>query len=295
MQTGVVFHIQRYSVHDGPGIRTVVFLKGCPLHCSWCSNPESQKPEPELAFQEDRCLGLSHCGLCQHEHAELSGCQDRPVLPADRTGIDDLEEICPAQAFRCYGCHMTVAEVLQEVEKDESFYTRSGGGLTLSGGEPLAQPQFALALLQEAKHRCIHTAIETCGFVPWPVLSKAALYLDYVFFDLKGMDGERLRCETGSDGRKIRENFQRLVATYPHLPIHVRTPVIPGVNDRADEIGRIAAFLQQHRPLRYELLPYHAYGRSKYRALGRTYLMRDVKLTAEHMQDLQDIVHRYGF
>lgn len=295
MQTGVVFHIQRYSVHDGPGIRTVVFLKGCPLHCSWCSNPESQKPEPELAFQADRCLGIAHCGLCRHAHPELGSCQDRPVLPADRTGLDDLEAICPAQAFRCYGRHMTVADVLQEVEKDEAFYTRSGGGLTLSGGEPLAQPQFALALLQEAKHRCIHTAIETCGFVPWPVLSEAALYLDYVCFDLKGMDGRRLQRETGSDGQKIRENFQRLLAAYPHLPIHVRTPVIPGVNDRAEEIGRLAAFLQQHRPSRYELLPYHAYGRSKYQALGRPYPMGDAKLTAEQMQALQNVIHRYGF
>ena len=293
VEEGVVFNIQRFSVHDGPGIRTVVFLKGCPLHCLWCSNPESQRREVEAAFQAKRCLGLARCGLCQKERPEIAAAGDLPAFPRDAVTRCAVAELCPAQAFHIYGRRMTVSDVLAEVEKDEPFYARSGGGLTLSGGEPLAQPEFALALLREAKRRCIRTAIETSGAVPWEVLREAAGALDYVFFDLKLWNDERHRHFTGVPAAPIRENLARLVEYAPLLTIHVRTPVIPGVNDTAEEIDRIAAFVAQWPRVRYELLPYHEYGRPKYTAIGRKYPLGERKLAPGKMEELAGVLTRY--
>ena len=288
LATGTVFNIQRYSVHDGPGIRTVVFLKGCPLHCWWCSNPESQQADPELAFHEGQCLGMAQCGRCQNMAGGISITADRPLLPTTRTGnITAGAALCPTQALKVYGQLMTTETVLEVVEKDEAFYIRSGGGLTLSGGEAFAQPTFALDLLKQARSHHLHTAVETCGCTSWEILDAACRQLDYVIFDIKCMDEEKHRRYTGVSNQDILKNFRRMVERYPELPVLVRTPIIPGVNDERQEIQRIAAFLSPWAQVNYELLPYHAYGRPKYEALGRLYRMGEAGLVEDQMNDLR--------
>jgi pyruvate formate lyase activating enzyme len=246
-QTGIVFNIQRFSVHDGTGIRTVVFLKGCPMRCRWCCNPESQNPEPEIAYNANRCLGREQCGHC---------------LKYDTK--NDAVKNCPTQALFIYGERKTVSEVLDEVEKDSVFYSRSGGGLTLSGGEPFYQADFALALLQEAKRRHIHTAAETAGFVSTDVLLQACSYLDELLFDIKMLSPEKHEEYTGVPLDLILDNFRTVKETYPHLPVLVRTPVIPDVNDSPEDIARIKEFVQRYPLTQHETLPYHRFGEQKY-------------------------------
>ena len=199
-QTGIVFNVQKFSVHDGEGIRTLVFLKGCPLHCPWCSNPESQRREPERAYNPTRCLTAAVCGRC------AKACPTRAVsivgglVCFDRskcTGCNACVRACPSGAQTVYGETQSVDQILSRVEEDGVFYTRSGGGLTLSGGEALAQPDFALALLREAKKRHIHTTIETCGHYPTDVLDQACRVLDALIFDIKCLDSARHKKATG--------------------------------------------------------------------------------------------------
>lgn len=295
----MVFNVQRYSVHDGPGIRTVVFLKGCPMKCRWCSNPESQAAYPELAFQRRSCMGYGACGLCR-EIADSFDSEDKPLFTswsgrqADAAAMA-CSELCPAKALNIYGSRMSVQEVLQEVEKDMPFYRRSGGGLTLSGGEVLAQPEFAEAILAEAVKRHIHTAVETCGCGDWQVLKRLAVFLDYIMYDVKCFD-EGLHIKgTGSSNKQILQNLSDLAESFPELPILVRTPIIPGFNDNAGEIGRIADFLAGWQNVSYELLPYHAFGKSKYEALGRPYPMGDVALKEDIMAKLQMLIEKKNY
>ena len=178
---GTVFNIQRYSVHDGPGIRTLVFLKGCPLRCLWCSNPESQEAAPQLAYNADKCLGCGRCvAICPQQALRL----EQDGIHRDRERCDPAcracAEVCPGQALTFYGKTMTAREVLDKVEEDAAFYARSGGGLTLSGGEPLQQGDFCLSILEEAEHRAVHTAMESCGQAPEETILAACGKLDYL-------------------------------------------------------------------------------------------------------------------
>lgn len=264
--TGLVFGVQRYSLHDGPGIRTVVFLKGCPLRCTWCCNPESQGSAPELAFNPSRCLGPELCGRCVGACPEgaLTGVAPQP---GRCVGCFACVEACPAGARTVYGQHRTVDDVLREVEADDLFYARSGGGLTLSGGEPLAQPDFALALLREAKARRLHTALETCGHVTWKTLEAASRHLDVLLFDLKHADPVAHARHTGASNERILKNLARVRDTFPALALHVRTPVIPGVNDDEATLDAIRALVPEGAT--WERLPYHRMGQPKYGYLGR--------------------------
>ena len=292
---GMVFNVQKYSVHDGPGIRTIVFLKGCSLSCRWCSNPESQQREPELAFNAGRCLGVSKCGHC------IVACPYGSIT----LGEDDKLNInrnhctachmpcaaaCPAQGLLVYGKQRTVDDVLNVVEQDMAFYARSGGGLTLSGGEPLLQGEFAVALLREARARRIKTAVETCGMVSAETIREAAPYLNYVLFDIKHMDSAEHEAQTGLSNRHILENFRILAEEFPDLPILARTPIIPGFNDSEEAVTAIAEFLKPYERVEYEMLPYHRLGTQKYQFLDRPVPMGEVKLDAEHMNRLQAVV-----
>lgn len=274
-RTGYVFNIQQFSVHDGPGIRTMVFLKGCPLRCRWCSNPESQDPGPELAYNPNKCIGLAACGSC------LKICPHQAIKAADNGKPAVIREACrrcfscaaacPTTALHTFGQLMTVDDILAVVERDNVFFSRSGGGLTVSGGEPLLQGDFTLALLQEAKRRRLNTAMETSGYAPWRILEAACRSLNTLIYDIKGMDAGQHRTHTGLPNELILENFTKVTAAFPDLPVLVRTPVIPGFNDTEADIAAICDFIKDRPNVSYELLPYHRLGQQKYEFLGIDY------------------------
>lgn len=293
--TGIVFNIQKYSVHDGPGIRTVVFLKGCPLSCMWCSNPESQSFTPQLAYNEKKCITLSECVRCAEvctAGALQQGNGDKPGVAWDScTDCLACTDVCPAEALVPYGETMNVKDVIDQVEKDASFYARSGGGLTLGGGEPLAQPEFALALLKEAKHRYMKSAIETCGHVKKEALLEACKYCNMIMMDIKSMNAEKHKEFTGQSNERILENFIVVREAFPKLTIRVRTPVIPGFNDTEEDIQAIVDFLQD-KDVEYELLPYHRLGTQKYINIGRDYPLGDISLDNDKFLKLRKIAQQ---
>lgn len=284
--TGVVFNIQRFSVHDGPGIRTVVFLKGCPLRCKWCANPESQKAQPELAWTKSKCIG---CGECLKAKLKSGFHFEEENLYWDEL-LDDADTIrrtCPSTALHTIGYRATADEVLKEVDKDAIFYGDEEGGLTVSGGEPLMQAGFTYELLKKARKEGINTSIETTGFADIKDFVKVAGELDYMLMDIKSMDDEKHQLATGVSNKRIIENFRAIRETYPELPIHVRTPVIPGFNDSNEDIKKISEFVSSFDNVRYELLKYHRLGQSKYESLHRSYPMGDQKLDEEVFEKLK--------
>lgn len=295
--TGIVFNIQRFSVHDGPGIRTIVFLKGCPLRCQWCSNPESQQAGPQLAYNHNRCIGTTECGLCLEVCHQGAITEDKKEgkISIERVACNDCglcAEACPSKALEMLGQQMSVPEVLQLVEEDSAFYSRSGGGLTLSGGEPLVQAGFVKKLLQEAKKGGLDTAIETCGLVNWHVLEEVSPYINTVLYDLKCMDPEKHRAFTGQSNELILQNLEKLCRHFPQLPVIVRTPVVPGFNDTETDLESIVDYIKRFPGVEYELLPYHRFGEAKYQYLGRKYLLQGVERVPEkRMRELTDFVH----
>jgi pyruvate formate lyase activating enzyme len=295
--SGIVFNIQNYSVHDGPGIRTVVFLKGCSLSCRWCSNPESQSFEPQLAYSKNKCICLSQCIRCAEictVGALRQGDDDKVFINWDTcTNCLSCVDVCPAGALIAYGKRQTVKEVIDQVEREASFYARSGGGLTLGGGEPLAQAKFAIALLKEAKRRYIKTAIETCGHVSKKILLEACNHIDMMMMDIKSMNSAKHKEFTRVGNELILENFTAVRESFPKLPIRVRTPVIPGFNDTKEDIEAIVGFIKDY-DVEYELLPYHRLGTQKYVNLGLTYSMSDVTLDNDIFLELVEISKQIG-
>lgn len=288
-ETGCVLNIQHYSLHDGAGIRTLVFLKGCPLRCDWCSNPESQAELPELAFNANKCLGTQQCGHCAGICASqaLAFVDGKVIVDRERCGQCLLcVPACPSRALHHFGDMMSVKQVIDAVESNDLFHARSGGGLTLSGGEPLTQAHFTLALLREAKRRRIDTAMETCGYSAWEALEKVAGYLDAVIFDIKSMDDAKHRAHTRGSNRPILKNLLQLREQFPLLPIHIRTPLIPGFNDSPGDILAIGEFVRALPHVTYEVLPYHRMGRDKYGLLGRDYALQDRRLEKSHADEL---------
>jgi pyruvate formate lyase activating enzyme len=295
-RSGLVFNIQKFSVHDGPGIRTLVFLKGCPLRCTWCSNPESQSFEPELAYNPGRCLGLSKCVYCVEAcapNAVSRGEDDK--LCIDRVRCQGCSrpcvDACPAKALITYGLPRTVENVLKHVEEDALFYSRSSGGMTLSGGEPLAQKDFSLALLREAKKRRINTSMETCGHADWATLRDACALLDSVMFDIKHLDPVRHKEGVGVEPALILGNFKKMMKKFPKLHVLVRTPVVPAFNDSEAALLPIAALVNTYPNASYELLPYHRLGTQKYLFLQKDSPMGDAHLPTDLFLRLQQAVN----
>lgn len=270
MSTGLVFDIKRFSIHDGPGIRTTVFLKGCPLHCSWCHNPESQGTEPDVMLHPRRCIRCEACIDACPEHA-ISTAEDGAVL-TDRNlcvRCGNCTETCYAEARERVGEEYTVAALMAEIERDRDFFEESGGGVTLSGGEPLLQHEFSLAVLRTCKSRGIHTAVDTCGAVSWRVLESIRPYTDLFLYDIKHMDEAAHRQVTGASNRRVLENLQKL-SGLGHA-IRLRFAVIPGINDSEQNIhatGAFAAALPGRHAL--SILPYHAAAADKYKKLGQS-------------------------
>lgn len=268
---GRVFNIQRFSLHDGPGLRTTVFMKGCPLDCAWCHNPESQSPCREAVLQEGLCI---RCGTCE---------------PFQE---DARAEACPTGARRMVGRDVDVEELVEEVLRDRIFFDESGGGVTFSGGEPLVQSAFVRAALAALRARGVHTALDTCG-LPARNLPETAALADLVLFDLKLMDGPRHLHWTGVDNAEILAALEALGRTHPNL--RVRVPVVPGVNDDDANMDATARFVATLPGAQADLLPYHATGAAKFARLGRHYALDGVQPPApERMEELAQRFRNHG-
>ena len=271
-----VFDIQRFSVHDGPGIRTTVFLKGCPLNCIWCHNPESKSSRPEIMIYGKSCVG---CGECLNACLGKLHKFDDKLHTVDRVscnGCGKCASACVSGAITLCGKEMSAAEVLSEVVRDKSFYDNSGGGVTVSGGEPLMHTDFCYALFTLAKGEGISTACETSGFGKWENLERLASVTDIFLFDYKETSAERHREYTGMDNSLILDNLARLDSI--GAKIVLRCPIIPGLNDREEHFLGIADVANRHPSiLRVELEPYHSLGKSKADAIGKDYPLSDMK------------------
>ncbi|MDD5711950.1 MAG: glycyl-radical enzyme activating protein [Smithellaceae bacterium] len=290
---GLVFSIQRYSIHDGPGIRTTVFLKGCPLRCKWCSNPESLQPRPELMFRKVKC---DLCGSCVAACPRGAVVLQEEKLEIDREMCDSCGECiaaCPKGAFEMAGRLLGVAEVLTEVRKDDIFYLNSSGGMTLSGGEPLMQGEFAIEVLKACKRSGLHTTLDTSGYVAREVLEQALEFADLVLFDVKHLDAEEHKSLTGVDNGLIQDNLRVTVASGAR--VWIRVPVIPGFNDSPDDIRRLAKGTAKLAVEKVSLLGYHEWGKQKYECLGRTYPLEGlIPPTEERLGELARIIEAEG-
>jgi pyruvate formate lyase activating enzyme len=279
LASGVVFDIRRFSVHDGPGIRTTVFLKGCPLRCPWCHNPEGLSAAPELVWRAERCTRCGSCIAACPEEA-LEWVDDVPALDATRCTLCAIcADECYAQAREVMGRVMDADAVLAQVERDRPFYEESGGGVTFSGGEPLAQPEFLAELLGRARACGIHTALDTCGYAPWNALDRLRSNVDLFLYDLKVVDNERHRSVTGVSNTLILDNLERLAALARRIVL--RVPLVPGITDddaNLHAIGTLAARLGVERVV---VLPFHRLGRDKYARLGRTYEVSTIALPTD--------------
>jgi pyruvate formate lyase activating enzyme len=294
MLTGLVFNLQRYSIHDGPGIRTTVFLKGCPLCCAWCHNPEGISPRPELVVVESRCAGCGECRRACPFGDSVSGAGALPAHPEQCQLCGACVEACPTGARQMIGRTMTVPEVLQEILKDRIFYESSGGGVTFSGGEPLLQPHFLRALLEACRAHGLHTVLDTTGFGCTEHLLAAATLSDLVLYDLKAFDETRHRALTGVSNRGIRENLQ--VLDRVHRNVWIRLPVVPGFNDDLEELKRIADFVAGLRSVTLvNLLPFHRTALHKWKRLGLVHSLKGVPApSAEFMERAAETFTRMG-
>lgn len=290
----IVVEIQRWSMTDGPGTRTVVFLKGCPLHCTWCANPESQDRLPQIGIFPLRCV---ECHACARE------CPERVALPAKKGAFSDGNctqcgkciKACHSGARTWMGEEMSADQVVQLIKKDMVFYRKSFGGVTFSGGEPLTQPEFLKEMIQGCQHLGIQTAIETCGFFSWESVENTVKLVDFVLFDIKHMDDKKHKTLTGVSNKRILENAIKIAQL--DMPMVIRIPVTPSINDNKENIRTTAKFVHDYLPgvLGIEILPYHKLGLAKYDALGLNYKLHHIKSPDDaHMQILRELIIAEG-
>jgi pyruvate formate lyase activating enzyme len=278
MQSGLVFNVQRFSLQDGPGLRSTVFMKGCPLACTWCHNPESQAPQTEFIRLRHRCMA---CGSCGEEELAEPLVQNR--------GEADVEA-CPTGALQAVGHEMDVSMLVQTLLRDRIFFDESGGGVTFSGGEPLLQASFVIEAMRLLRAEGVHTALDTCGYVDWQELAEAASHACLVLYDLKLMDDARHRLATGVSNASILENLRALSKIHPS--IWIRIPIIPGINDDPANLEATADFLRPLQGIRQvDLLPYHPLGEAKSIRVGIPQTLHDIQ--APSAGDLEATAARF--
>jgi pyruvate formate lyase activating enzyme len=272
--TGTLFDIKSFSIHDGPGIRTTVFFKGCPLHCAWCHNPEGISSEPEVVWHESRCMVCLDC-VDDCPNQALTYQQGR--ILADMSRCEEClhcADICPTTALETIGWETTVEDLLQVVMKDRPFFEESGGGITCSGGEPLLQTDFLFAFLEALKINSIHTTLDTCGLIPEEQLQKILPVTDLILYDLKVMDPDAHQKATGVDNALILQNLKWLSDHAAN--VRIRLPLIPGFNDSEENLSNMIVFLQQETVFRkVDILPYHPTAEAKYERLNQEYLLKN--------------------
>ena len=295
MEQGLIYGIERFAIHDGPGIRTLVFMKGCPLRCWWCSSPQTQRPLPQIMYDYDLC---QQCGTC------LPYCPTQALAgsPANGVQIDwercslcgECMNVCPNQALVLAGRSVSLAELFREIARDSAFFRRSQGGITVGGGEPTLQYKFVAAFLQRCKSQYLHTAIETCGYAKWEHLNQILDYTDMAFMDIKHMDDLVHQRLTGVSNQLILDNISRVAEK---KPLVIRIPVVPGCNDSDENITATAAFAAElgDQLLRIDLLPYHQLGQATYKRLGMKYQLDGVEPPGqEQMERLRAIAENCG-
>jgi pyruvate formate lyase activating enzyme len=296
-ERGIVFDVQRYAIFDGPGIRTCVFLKGCPLRCWWCHNPESQRPVREVAYSSLKCTGCGNCvKACRNEALSIS----KKGLHRNRSVCIDCGEcavVCPGGAMECIGTAMTSGEVVDGVLEDIAFFEESKGGVTISGGEPTAQKEFLVETLTKIRQQGIHTAIETCGFFSADTITELGAVTDLFLFDVKQIDRTRHQEATGVSPDLILNNFRTIVADYGSEKIIPRIPLIPGFNTDTDSITRIAVFLQNAGYSGVvHVMPYNNLSKHKYEKLGKADQFTDRgKMEDSQLECIQSTLRQHGF
>ncbi len=277
---GIIFDIRRFSIHDGPGIRTAVFFKGCQLRCWWCHNPEGQFPEPEVIINKDRCI--SNCRECVKICSNNAISKTRTIrIKKEKCELcGKCEKVCPSEAIELIGRKVTAEDVLNEIEKDSAFYKESNGGVTFSGGEPLMQINFLNSLLDECKKRKVHTTLDTSGYAKFETIKPLAKKVDLFLYDLKLMDDRKHKKYTGVSNAHILKNLQMLSKI--HKNIEIRIPLITGITDTEENIGQIIKFLAELKSVKnISLLPYHTIGNKKYVRLRRENKMLGAKAPTE--------------
>lgn len=301
-----IFNVQKYSIYDGPGIRTLIFFKGCPLRCKWCSNPEGLERKYQVMFKEDLCI---HCGNCipvcpaqihsfpAEQAGQLEAQSQVPRHKVNRSvdcvGCRKCETACPRQALSIVGSDKTISEVLEIIQQDSLFYLSSGGGVTLGGGEVTAQPEFAANLLMECQRLGIHTAIETSGYAKLDAILMIAQFTDLFLYDIKQIDPERHYELTGAGNERILDNLTELLRR--GFNVKVRMPLIRGMNDSEDTIRKTLEFLQPFKRYKnfhgIDLLPYHKLGINKYKQLDMQYpITADLSFKQEELDKIEELI-----
>lgn len=289
---GSILLVQRFSVHDGPGIRTTVFMKGCPLRCWWCQNPDSLNPNPELMFRISRC---QTCGKCADSCVVNAITFDGESINIQRTKCNRCFEcvlVCSTGALTKVGEYMSVEEVVMEIEKDEIFYRKSNGGVTVSGGEPLSQEVFVTSLLQVCKQKGYQTALDTSGYAPWPVFKKTLEYVDLVLYDIKHMNPKLHKEATGQSNELILNNIRKIPRD---KRVWLRIPLVPGFNDTKENVEKVGELGKEIGVERVSILPFHKLGEGKYRQLDKQYYGWEVKAPDRvHVREVKKILKRFG-